>query len=174
MKVEIGPYPDDDSIHDEQVIDVHIDEWDTWNMDNTLAHIILPMLKQLKETKAGSSRVAPEDVPEHLQPTQEEIDLYNTNGQTDSKFFDRWDWVMDEMIFAFDSLAGEGKDWEDRFWSGEMDIYFDTMDDGSGNFEMKHGPNHTLDCDMDGLKLYQARITNGFRLFGKYYQGLWD
>jgi hypothetical protein len=35
---------------------------------------------------------------------------------------------------------------------------------------------HTGDrsCDWDGLKLEQERIQNGFRLFGKYYQGLWD
>ena len=26
---------------------VKIDRWDTWSMDHTLAHIILPMLKQL-------------------------------------------------------------------------------------------------------------------------------
>jgi hypothetical protein len=24
------------------------------------------------------------------------------------------------------------------------------------------------------MKIVEDRITNGFRLFGKYYQGLWD
>jgi len=28
--------------------------------------------------------------------------------------------------------------------------------------------------DFEGMKLYNDRIQNGFRLFGKYYQGLWD
>jgi hypothetical protein len=28
--------------------------------------------------------------------------------------------------------------------------------------------------DWEGMKAEQARITNGFRLFGKYYEGLWD
>jgi hypothetical protein len=45
---------------------IKIDRWDTWNMDSTLAPIILPMLKQLREDKHGSGIVDIEDVPEHL------------------------------------------------------------------------------------------------------------
>jgi hypothetical protein len=30
------------------------------------------------------------------------------------------------------------------------------------------------DCDWDGMREYGTRIQNGFRLFGKYYQHLWD
>jgi hypothetical protein len=42
MKVYIGPYK---KTSDERKIDVRIDKYDTWNMDSTLAYIILPMLK---------------------------------------------------------------------------------------------------------------------------------
>jgi hypothetical protein len=42
---------------------VHIDRYDTWSMDHTLADIILPMLKQLKETKHGSPNVDDEMCP---------------------------------------------------------------------------------------------------------------
>ena len=38
----------------EQKVKVRIDKYDTWSMDHTLAHIILPMLKQLRDTKHGS------------------------------------------------------------------------------------------------------------------------
>ena len=41
-------------------------------------------------------------------------------------------------------------------------------------YQMKEGPNHTYKCDYDGMNLVHERIRNGFRLFGKYYQGLWD
>jgi hypothetical protein len=27
---------------------------------------------------------------------------------------------------------------------------------------------------MEGMQRVQERITNGFRLFGKYYENLWD
>jgi hypothetical protein len=39
---------------------------------------------------------------------------------------------------------------------------------------MKEGPNHTYKFDYDGYEKVAKRIENGFRLFGKYYQGLWD
>ena len=61
MKVYIGRYPKDPN--KEQKVNVQIDKWDTWNMDATLAHIIVPMLKQLKATKHGAPYVADEDVP---------------------------------------------------------------------------------------------------------------
>ena len=56
-------------IHSKQQrkIKIHIDDYDTWSMDHTLALIILPMLKQLKATKHGSCFVNDEDVPIHMQ-----------------------------------------------------------------------------------------------------------
>ena len=39
-----------------------IHDYDTWNIDVTLAHIIVPMLKQLKEKKHGAPFVDNEDV----------------------------------------------------------------------------------------------------------------
>jgi len=155
----------------EQKVSVRIDPWDTWSMDVTLAHIVVPMLKQLKETKHGAPYVDLEDVPEHLRPTKKEQKAYEEDGSTDDKFFERWDWVMGEMIFAFESKLN---DWEDQFISGESDIYFEKIPGEAGMSEMKHGPNDTFQVDYDGMKSYQARITNGFRLFGKYLEGLWD
>ena len=161
-----------------QKVKVRIDPWDTWSMDSTLQPIILPMLKQLKETKHGAPFVDYDDVPEHLHPGQEEIDA-TKDGRTDEHWFERWDWVMDEMIFAFESVDS---DWEEQFYSGEID-YASTPVDYAGNevdredadlFRMDKGPNDTFELDLDNMKIYQARISNGFRLFGKYFQALWD
>lgn len=151
---------------------VRIDRWDTWSMDDTLAHIILPMLKQLKASKHGYPMVDDEDVPEYLRSTaapalsQEQIDT----GYPDDNQEARWNWALDEMIFAFDSKINDG--WEEQFHSGETDWHFKYLEDG--NSELVHGPNHTATYDFEGRKAYQERITNGFRLFGKYYEALWD
>ena len=67
MKVKIGKWG---KTTNRRKIDIQIDPWDTWNMYNTLADIILPMLKQLKETKHGSPVVELEDVPEELRYTE--------------------------------------------------------------------------------------------------------
>jgi hypothetical protein len=161
-----------------QKINIKIDRWDTWSMDNTLANIILPMLKQLKENKQGAPNVDLQDVPTELWPTTTEQKKYQRNGETDPNFFKRWDWVMDEMIFAFESKFN---DWEDQFYSGEHDRITIPVDEDGNEvaredavyYEWRQGPNDTFKIDLEGLKAYQERISNGFQLFGKYYESLW-
>ena len=152
-----------------QRVKVELDPWDTWSMDHTLAEIVLPMLIQLKQTKHGAPNVDQEDVPENLRAGKLEIEQYEKDGTTDALFFKRWDWVVDEMIFAFNS---ELSDWEERFHSGEHDILWVELDEGM--MEMQKGPNDTHEWDQEGHCAYQDRINNGFRLFGKYYEALWD
>jgi len=122
---------------------IEIENFDTWSMDFTLAPIILPMLIQLKETKHGSPVVDDEDVPEELRsssapPVESKYDI-------DDNYHKRWDWVMDEMIYAFDCKANK--------------------DEVFMRFDIK---------DKEGMDKEQARISNGFRLFGKYFENLWD
>ena len=99
MKINIGPYVDNNE--EDRKVDIEIDKYDTWSMDHTLAMIIIPMLKQLKETKDGAPLVDNEDVPEELaMPDDWYSEKYTHDDETDPHFFDRWDWVIDEMIFA--------------------------------------------------------------------------
>lgn len=157
---------------------VKIDRYDTWNMDGTLGLIILPMLKQLKNDKHGSPSVDDDDVPEELKSTS--APAKENEWDTDENWFKRWDWVIDEMIFAFEHKLN--RDWEEDYRKGDIDMLWVPVDkDGNevpkGDhkyFQMKRGPNDTYECDYDGMKLVEDRIANGFRLFGKYYQGLWD
>ena len=157
----------------QRTVKVHIDPWDIWSMDVTLGYIVRPMLKMLKDRKQGAPMVDYEDVPKHLRPTKKEIAAYNKDGTTDDKFFERWDWVMSEMIFAFESLdGGANADWEDQFTSGEYDFQWKKNDDNTST--MVKGPRHSAETDWDARKAHADRIQNGFRLFGKYFQNLWD
>lgn len=153
---------------------VKIDRYDTWSMDHTLAHMILPMLKQLKATKHGSPIVDDEDVPEHLRSTA--APAKENEWDIDDNHFKRWDWVLDEMIFAFECKLDDS--WEDAFRSGVMDVKsVPCAWDEKGKptmFEMQDGPNNTYKCDYEGMQVVENRIQNGFRLFGRYYQNLWD
>lgn len=161
-----------------QINYVKIDPWDTWSMDSTLADIILPMLKQLKEYQHGAPRVDDEDVPEEFKSTS--APPKENEWSTDANYFKRWNWVLDEMIFAFQCKVDDS--WEDEFRSGESDIVWVPVDKDGNEvpkgehkfYQMKDGPNHTYECDYEGMKKVEERIQNGFRLFGKYYQGLWD
>lgn len=74
---------------------IRIDNYDTWNLDQTLAKIILPCLIQLKNTKHGSPQMEESDIPDE----QKHLDIHA-----------RWDWAMDEMIFAFTCINNPDKD----------------------------------------------------------------
>ena len=155
---------------------VVIDDYDVWNLDHSLALIIVPALKILKEKKQGAPSVDNEDVSDELRASDEDLHTYSKNGETDEHYFDRWDYVMDEMIFAFESKL---EDWEEQFASGENDVKFVEIPDkkdeeGEPLWTWEHGPNHTREYDVEGREKYQARLTKGFKLFGKYYEGLWD
>lgn len=172
--------------HKKRKIKIHIDKYDTWSMDSTLAHIILPMLKQLRDTKHGSPMVDLEDVPEELRRVGYEdgssqfILKFEDQEQYQKDSWDimhhRWEWVLNEMIFAFEHLIDDS--WEEAYSSGNIDTHSVPCEwDADGKptlYTFEHGPNHTYECDYDGMKKVYDRMDNGFRLFGKYYRGLWD
>ena len=140
---------------------VKIDRWDTWSMDYTLSFIVVPMLKQLKETKHGAPFVDDEDVPEELKSTS--APPKENEWDTDENHFKRWDWALNEMIWSFEQNLDTNS--EEKFFDhAEWD-----------EKEKDFGKNlHKIKIDQPGLKAHQDRKANGFRLFGKYYQGLWD
>jgi len=147
-----------DFIHP-QIRYVKIDRWDTWSMDHTLAHIIYPMLVQLNETKHGSPFVDDEDVPDEIKSTNAEPK--ENEWDTDSNHFKRWDYVLVEMIWTF----------EQEIKDDDESQFFDHSEALGLPFEQ------TLDkvkVDHEGLEAHQKRKANGFRLFGRYYQNLWD
>jgi hypothetical protein len=81
---------------------------------------------------------------------------------TDDLHFMRWDWILDEMIWAFEQKV---------------------TDDVEGQFFDHSECNDTHPWDPDyirpkyneeGHKTWQDRKANGFRLFGRYLENLWD
>lgn len=163
----------------ERTVKVRIDPWDTWSMDNTLTLLILPMLKQLNRTKQGAPFVDDEDVPEELRSTS--APPKENEWDTDDNHFKRWDWVMSEMIWAFEQHS---QDWESQFHSGVIDYEFQPVDEDGNDisdddpephgYVMRDTERSTHKFDHEGYKAHHARILRGFRLFGRYYESLWD
>ena len=160
MKVIIDGYREDIG----QEVDIVIDNYDTWNMDVTLARIIVPMLEQLKATTHGAPIVDDMDVPEYLRSTN--APPKENEWDTDDNWFKRWDWVLDEMIWSFKQKL---IDINELYETGVMDMKWNP-DTGL----LEEGPNHTYKLDMEGLEKHHDRMKRGFMLFGKYYEGLWD
>ena len=164
MYVRLGRFANDDDDLEtfKREEDIVIHNYDTWNMDHTLALLIVPMLKQLKETKHGAPCVETSDVPLFLKPTQLEVVRYKEDGTTDKNFFKRWDYVMDEMIWAFEQIADD---------DDEKQFYDHSEVDPEDSMEVAV---KKLKVDREGLDAHNKRIENGLRLFGKYYRSLWD
>lgn len=153
---------------------VHIDPWDTWSMDHTLADIILPMLRQLQASKHGAPYVDDRDVPKELRSTSAPPKA--NEWDTDDNHFRRWDWVLNEMIWAFEHKVDDS--WEAEFVSGEFDrrsVVSERDENGKPiMYTWEPGPNHTYKYDYKSAKKVYDRMQRGFELFGKYYQNLWD
>lgn len=151
-----------------RTIKVKVHDYDVWSADSTLAYVIHPVLVKLKETKHGSPFIDDEDVPEELRSTS--VPPAN-DGETDDNFHKRWDYVLDEMIFAFQNV---NEDYEDQFWKRQPKIDFKQYPEDEGQSSV---PVRFLDhgeLDREGLKKFEDRMQNGFRLFGKYFRALWD
>ena len=145
-----------------QKMDIRIDSFDTWSMDHTLSPIILPMLKQLKTTQHGAGFVELSDVPKELHGKK----LTGANGEVDEKHFERWDYVLDEMIWAFEQKCRD--DWEGDFYE-YREVGPEEDKQGDSLFGLK-----LVWEDRKGMKAHQKRMSNGFRLFGTYFENLWD
>lgn len=138
MKINIGPY------RANRKIGIRIDPYDTWNMDHTLAMLIVPMLRQLREQQHG---IPGAFSPAHSTETHqlqfpfmdEDHDAAFARGEA------RWLEVMDKMIWSFEQIISE-----DSLTSDVPAGY--------------HG----------SAENYQRAIQEGIDLFAKYYRNLWD
>lgn len=125
-------------IHDKKKrkIKVQIDRYDAWSAHHTLALVILPVLQSLKQHKLGSGFVDDVDVPEHIRSTADP-DYKPDAWGSDKYVHDRWDYALNEMIYAFEQELSD-------------------------------------DPDVEYNEIIQTRVRNGLKLFGTYYQTLWD
>lgn len=122
-------------------ISVEIDDFDTWSIDSTLSHIIVPLLERLQQVQMGAPLVHNEDVPEEIWCLDE---AWKATGETDPHWFDRWNYVLNEMIFAMKAIRDDN----------EHELFSDYF--------------------SQEYRDYIARVQKGCELFGKYFQNLWD
>lgn len=177
MKINIGKYP---KVKPQKVV-VEIERHDTWNMGHTLALIIYPMLLKLKEEKQGIPGEFADAGGENY-VDQKSFEFYEESH--DWAFQEKckeWDVVLDKMIWSFEQLIDE--EWESKYHHGkhetdwvESDKLFKNPITGKmeKTFQMvdKNPDGHWY--DFEGHQLHLARMQEGFELFGKYYQNLWD
>ena len=143
---------------------VHIDYYDIWSMDYTLAIIILPMLQKLKVQKHGYGWIDDKDVPKELRSTQRGARKGLASPHDWDHYAEaRFSWMLDELIWTFEQLADED--------DGESQFYDHTESSKEKDLNKSI---QKLKVDRVGLEAHNKRIENGLRLFGKYFRTLWD
>ena len=80
---------------DKSINIVKIDDHDLWSLDHTLATIIHPALIKIKALNNIIPYVDDEDVPEELQT--------KSKKHEDNYSLEKWNYVLDQMIYSFDS-----------------------------------------------------------------------
>ena len=165
MEVKIKRYKNGNIRKNEVVIEKH----DSWSADWTIAQITHPLLKQLQGTKHGAPFVEDEDVPEELRSTS--CAPKESEWDTDANHFKRWDWVLEEMIFAMQEIANNNEN-EPEMFIHVGDMVAEKNEDGTYTV-VNSGVERIPEMEQPN-KEYHQRIRNGCRLFGLYFTNLWD
>ena len=159
-------------------IKIRVDGYDVWSADHTLAMIIAPTLKKLKEVQHGYPHVDNEDVPEELRFV-DPVTSNEYSDEIDDKHQARWAWVLDEMIWTFDQY-GDHDDADQYYYNTDqlemISVPSETHPElKSISFNHQKDPSKPAYFrDEEGLQKHHERKKNGLRLFAKYYESLWD
>jgi hypothetical protein len=130
-----------------------LDDDQVYDMYSNLAKIIAPALKRYKKKNIEFG-----SIPSAL------IEEYNDDAE---KASERWNEVLDTMIYSFEEIANEGQDDPWNIWWNK-------------NVKNKFGyefpltvPDEIPQEVKDSHKGYLYRVEEGVKLFGEYFFDLW-
>lgn len=136
-----------------QKIQVKIDPWDTWSLDCTLSYIILASLKEFKKDLHSYPSLI-----DHKNSSY--IHAVNFDDSDKDAGMKIWVEILDKMIYSFDEKINETNKPEPEFISEGKRIF---------DYEIKDKEQWYKD-----LEEYETKVQEGFELFGKYFQNLWN
>lgn len=180
----------------------HYSDSDLWSLDSALAKIILPKLIAFKNSNRAGYPSNFSEYDESFGGTKEE---YENNPNYVGGGGERWEEILDEMIYAFEytlysehfNRQGDTSKKQIEFHNkyNLKDPYRKTEDNLSYSYTYKNDKGHVVmsgDSDLENKKGYKLvekydsyidiqelhrqreRAVEGFKLFGQYFQNLWD
>jgi hypothetical protein len=148
---------------------VQIDSYDSWSADWTIAQVAVPLLQQLQTQKQGAPFTNDEDVPDYLKSTS--CAPKENEWDTDENHFKRWEYILDEMVFAMQEIANNNEN-EPPAYKKVSDMVCEENEDGTFTM-VTSGLERIPEMEVVNRE-YHERIKNGCRLFGVYFQCLWS
>lgn len=126
-----------------------IDNFDTWNVDYTLARVIHPVLVKYQENMHGYPELWEDGmVTTHNYDRQLHFDFIDEDVENDY-LFNKWKDIVSKMCRSFGMIVHKEdweKSWENLSWAEQR---------------------------KEEKKYYEA-IDEGLTLFSKHYHSLWD
>lgn len=144
---------------------------DAWNLDGTLAPIILAGLLKFKEMKRhGVSSKFLFDLAEQGVIGQPDENSCFSDEDLEKGSIE-WEKTLDKMIFAFD----ENNDVDKKEFDFEIDIVEgEKLENGTISSDIQVSNEAEWARYREESKTYKERQQEGFELFGRYYSCLWD
>ncbi len=143
MKVKIGPYRKNRAYH------VHIDDYDTWNADYTMATIIHPLLCKFKDEHQSYPDVDRNEDGCHREYDRQMAFEEILDRDAESKYYEElWNTRLDKMCRAFGLII-------------HKDDHETEAMDGDRNYN-------------EYMNEYYNTVNEGLHLFAKWYEHLWD
>lgn len=161
MKVKIGKHKRN------RKVEIFVDDFDTFSLDNTLAKIIYPSLVAFKKARKKMPGVPMQffdelsevdDTGNHTNKAVEEAEIRFLNA-------------IDKMIWSMREIAEEYPG-ESQFFlkNGKKRKTEKTTKSKNSTYTLVESG---VEFDLEGCKKYQERIDEGLLLFGKYFRTLW-
>lgn len=180
MKVNIGRYKK----ANKRKVDIKIDDFDTNNLDTTLALIIYPALIQLKQNKQGGPLSMPGIVAGVDLSTEQQLTFSFYHEEMPDDWFEKqaeeWYLALDKMIWAFQQIVEASYEYKYVSVNPKISIKESGnkyLNPATGILEPTYEMINVDDeywFDDVGYKEHERRIQEGLDLFAKYYRNLWD
>ena len=169
MKVDISYYKAGSRKGQVRKNHVVCSERDAFEADRVISQMVLPLLLQVKKDKQGAPFVDDAYVPEELRSTA--CAPKENKWDTDGNWFKRYEYVLDEIIFAMQEIANDYENAPNMF-EKVREMTFGEIDPKTMTGELDTGLE--IIPHMEALnKAYHARIQNGLMLFSVFFTSLW-
>lgn len=179
MKVNLSKYKNNGL---SRKIKVEIQNFDTYDLYHSLAHIILPALVQFKEEKNGVPSAFVDD-HDHVRITGQ-LSLFDYTDEENETSYqnssEKWNEALNKMIWSFQQILFE--EYDSKYHHGTPEFDWCKTDQlvnnpVTGKLEKtyklvdKNPEDHWY--DFVGHHLHEERIQEGLELFGKHFKSLW-
>lgn len=155
MKAHLGRYPKDPQ--KPRKICIKIDKWDSWSAEETLAMIIAPLLRQLKETTHA------------YPPILEDTDCTSTDENHSCPGAIKWTEILDKIIWSMEEIAN-GEPNAPEMPTPTIDI---ETSEWTSTRQTQYNPEEMAKYHQD-MSEYLSRVQKGCDLLGQFFRDLWD